>query len=62
VDNEVPLSCYLCTIVANPPAIMGEDCTKGVAPETTETARRELSEAGLGYVDAAEMKKGVKWD
>jgi nicotinamidase/pyrazinamidase len=32
------------------------DCTKGVAPDTTETARMELSDAGVGYMDAAEVK------
>lgn len=35
------------------------DCTKGVAPETTETARMELRDAGVGYMDAAEVKKAL---
>jgi nicotinamidase-related amidase len=35
------------------------DCTKGVTPETTETARNELNEAGVEYMDAAEVKKAL---
>ena len=38
------------------------DCTKGVAPETTETARREMKEAGVEYMAAAEVKKALNGD
>ena len=27
-----------------------EDCTKGVAPDTTEAAKKELDRAGVEYV------------
>ena len=36
------------------------DCTKGVAAESTETARREMKEAGVDYMAAAEVKKALK--
>jgi nicotinamidase-related amidase len=35
------------------------NCTKGVAPETTKTARKELGEAGVEYMDATEVKKAL---
>ena len=38
------------------------DCTKGVAPETTKVARKELSEAGVEYTEAAEVKKILDGD
>lgn len=35
------------------------DCTKGVGPDTTETARNEMRDAGVEYMDAAEVKKAL---
>jgi len=34
-----------------------EDCTRGVAPETVEAARRELEQAGVEYMHSSEVKK-----
>jgi hypothetical protein len=34
--------------------------SKGVAPETTKTARKELNEAGMEYMVAVEVKQALK--
>ena len=33
------------------------DCTRGVAPESTEAARKELKEEGVEYMTSSEVKK-----
>jgi nicotinamidase-related amidase len=37
--------------------VIVEDCTKGVAPESTEVARKELKEAGVEYMHSSEVVK-----
>lgn len=34
-----------------------EDCTRGVAPDTTESARKELKNGGVEYMHSSEVKK-----
>ena len=34
-----------------------EDCTRGVAPDTTESARKELKDGGVEYMHSSEVKK-----
>jgi nicotinamidase-related amidase len=37
--------------------IVVENCTKGVAPDTTESARKELKGEGVEYMHSSEVKK-----
>jgi nicotinamidase-related amidase len=37
--------------------VIVRDCTKGVAPETTEQARKEFEEAGVEGIHSTELKK-----
>jgi hypothetical protein len=37
--------------------VIVEDCTKGVAPESTEAARKELKEEGVGYMSSSEVMR-----
>ena len=37
--------------------VIVEDCTKGVAAESTEAARKELKEEGVEYMSSSEVKK-----
>lgn len=37
--------------------VVVEDCTKGVADESTETARQELKQAGVEYQHSSEVYK-----
>ena len=37
--------------------VIVEDCTKGVATESTEAARKELKEEGVEYMSSSEVKK-----
>ena len=37
--------------------VIVEDCTKGVAPDTTESARKELKNGGVEYMHSSEVKK-----
>lgn len=36
--------------------VIVEDCTKGVAPESTEAAKKELKEEGVEYMSSSEVK------
>ena len=37
--------------------VIVEDCTRGVAPETTESARKELKDRGVEYMHSSDVKK-----
>lgn len=37
--------------------VVVEDCTKGVAPDSTEAARKELKDEGVEYMSSSEVKK-----
>ena len=37
--------------------VIVEDCTRGVTPETTETARKELKDQGVEFMHSSAVKK-----
>jgi nicotinamidase-related amidase len=37
--------------------VVVEDCTKGVAPETTDKARSELASKGVEYMHSSAVEK-----
>jgi nicotinamidase-related amidase len=37
--------------------VIVKDCTRGVAPDTTESAREELKVGGVEYMHSSEVKR-----
>ena len=37
--------------------VIVRDCTRGVEPESTEAARKELQKEGVEYMNSSEVKK-----